>query len=222
MERTDLNKTKTGVFTGAYAINPVNGQEIPVWISDYVIAGYGTGAIMAVPGHDERDFEFAKKFGLPIVYVYKPDLKEHPELIPDDVNAKGFKEEDLEGLRCLPEDGICIRSENKEISLNGLNQDEATKKIIAWLEKKGIGKGVVTYKLRDWLFSRQRYWGEPFPILHFADGTKRVLGVDELPLLLPPVTNYKPSGDGQSPLSKVNEWVEYCGSKNRQKSPKRN
>ena len=175
LERTDLNKIKTGVFTGAYAINPVNGQEIPIWISDYVIAAYGTGAIMCVPGHDERDFEFAKKFDLPIVYVYKPGLKEHPELIPEDIKSEDFKDENLEGIRCLPDDGICIRSENKEISLNGLNQKEAIKKIIGWLEKKGIGKGTVTYKLRDWLFSRQRYWGEPFPILHFADGTKRIL-----------------------------------------------
>lgn len=193
MERTDLSKTKTGVFTGAFAINPVNGHEIPIWISDYVIAGYGTGAIMCVPGHDARDFEFAKKFDLPIVYVYKS--KENSE------------EEKKEELTCLPDDGICIHSENREISLNGLNQNEATKKIIDWLEKKGIGKGAITYKLRDWLFSRQRYWGEPFPILHLEDGTKRLLGIDELPLMLPSVTNYKPSGDGQSPLAKVKEWV---------------
>lgn len=217
LERTDLNKIKTGVFTGAYAINPVNGQEIPVWISDYVIASYGTGAIMCVPGHDERDFEFAKKFELPIVYVYKPNLQEHPELVPEHAN-QSFKEEDLEGLQCLPDDGICIRSENAEISLNGLNQADATKKIIGWLEKKGIGKGSVTYKLRDWLFSRQRYWGEPFPILHFDDGSKRVLGVDELPLLLPSVSNYKPSGDGQSPLAKVNEWVYIQDSKTGKKA----
>lgn len=205
LERTDLNKTKTGVFTGAYAINPVNNEEVPIWISDYVIATYGTGAIMCVPAHDERDFEFAKKFGLPIVYVYKPDFKEHPELVSE--KSTNIREEDFEGLQCLPNDGICIRSENQEISLNGLNQAEATKKIVAWLEKKGIGKKTVTYKLRDWLFSRQRYWGEPFPILHFADGTKRILAVDELPLMLPPVSNYQPSGDGQSPLSKVNDWV---------------
>lgn len=209
LERTDLNKTKTGVFTGGYAVNPVNGQEIPIWVSDYVIATYGTGAIMCVPGHDERDFEFAKKFGLPIVYVYKPNSKDHPELV---------NEESLEGIRCLPDDGICIRSENTEISLNGLNQSEATERITEWLEKKGIGKGTITYKLRDWLFSRQRYWGEPFPILHFADGTKRVLGVDELPLLLPSVTNYKPSGDGQSPLSKVDEWVNIIDPKTGKKA----
>lgn len=210
VERTDLSKSKTGVFTGSYAINPVNGQELPIWISDYVIAGYGTGAIMCVPGHDERDFEFAKKFGLPIVYVYRPDLKDHSD--------KNIKEEELEGSCCLPNDGICIRSENAEISLNGLNQAEATQKIISWLEKKGIGKGAVTYKLRDWLFSRQRYWGEPFPILHFEDGTKRVLEIDELPLLLPSVTNYKPSGDGQSPLAKIEEWVNIVDSKTGKKA----
>lgn len=207
LERTDLNKNKTGAFTGAYAINPANGKEIPIWISDYVIAGYGTGAIMCVPAHDTRDFDFAKKYKLPIVYVYHPDLKDHLDLVPANENVESFEEEQLEGLRCLPDEGICIRSENADISLNGLSQAEATKKMIAWLEKTGTGKATVTYKLRDWLFSRQRYWGEPFPILHFEDGTKRVLGVDELPLLLPSVTNYKPSGDGQSPLAKVNEWV---------------
>lgn len=209
LERTDLSKVKTGVFTGAYAVNPVNNQEIPVWISDYVIASYGTGAIMCVPGHDERDFEFAKKFDLPIIYVYKPSLQEHPELAAD---------KELEGKQCLPDDGICIRSENREVSLNGLNQKGATQKIIAWLEKRNIGKGAVTYKLRDWLFSRQRYWGEPFPILHFGDGTKRMLGIDELPLLLPSVTNYKPSGDGQSPLAKVEEWVNVQDSKTGKKA----
>jgi leucyl-tRNA synthetase len=217
LERTDLSKSKTGVFTGSYAVNPVNGQEIPIWISDYVIAGYGTGAIMCVPGHDERDFEFAKKFNLPIVYVYKPELKEHPELIPEG-QSSDFKEEAWEGIRCLPDDGICIRSENKEISLNGLNLEKASKKIIEWLEKKEIGKGTTTYKLRDWLFSRQRYWGEPFPILHFADGTKRVLGVDELPLMLPSVDNYKPSGDGQSPLAKVDNWVNINDAKTGKKA----
>lgn len=216
LERTDLSKTKTGVFSGAYAINPVNGEEIPIWIADYVIATYGTGAIMCVPGHDERDFDFAKKFSLPIIYVYKPDLKEHPEIIPD--HAKDIEEEDLEGLRCLPDDGICIRSKSKEISLNGLSQGEAIKKIVAWLEKKGIGKATVNYKLRDWLFSRQRYWGEPFPILHFADGSKRILGIDELPLSLPSISNYKPSGDGQSPLAKVDSWVHISDSKTGQKA----
>lgn len=218
LERTDLNKNKTGVFTGAYAINPANGKEIPVWISDYVIAGYGTGAIMCVPAHDERDFAFAKKYKLPIVYVYKTSLKEHPEVIPEHKMGVEVHEEDLEGLQCLPGDGICMRSENAEISLNGLNQQEATHQMIAWLEKKGLGKGTVTYKLRDWLFSRQRYWGEPFPILHFEDGTKRVLDIDELPLMLPSVSNYKPSGDGQSPLAKVEDWVHVIDPKTGKKA----
>ncbi len=187
LERTELNKDKTGAFTGAYAINPVNGQKIPIWISDYVIMGYGTGAIMCVPGHDERDFAFAQKFGLPVVYVYDPQ-----ELL--------------------------IGSENAEISINGLTIAAAAKAITQWLEKKGLGKATIQYKLRDWLFSRQRYWGEPFPILHFPDGTKRMLDVDELPLLLPEVTNYKPSGDGQSPLAQAKEWIEITDPKTGKKA----
>jgi leucyl-tRNA synthetase len=199
MARTDLSKEKSGVFTGAYAINPANGKELPIWISDYVIYGYGTGAIMCVPAHDERDYDFAAKFKLPIVYVYKADAAQKEE-----------------SAGCLPDDGICIHSENAELSLNGLDKAAAIKKSIQWLEKKGLGKGTVTYKLRDWLFSRQRYWGEPFPILHLADGTKRLLGVDELPLTLPEVSNYKPSGDGQSPLSKVEDWVNVIDKKSGQ------
>ncbi|KIC75996.1 Leucine--tRNA ligase [Neochlamydia sp. TUME1] len=200
LERTDLNKNKSGVFTGAYAINPANGKDIPLWISDYVIPGYGTGAIMSVPAHDERDFEFAKKFDLPLVYVYNV----HPE--------------DSMVYQAVTEESVCIQSENEEISLNGLKQSEATKKIIEWLERKGIGKSTVTYKLRDWLFSRQRYWGEPFPILHFEDGTKRVLEIDELPLMLPAVSNYKPLGDGQSPLGKVEEWINIFDSRTGKKA----
>ncbi|MBS4166648.1 Leucine--tRNA ligase [Neochlamydia sp. AcF65] len=200
LERTDLNKNKSGVFIGAYAINPANGKDIPVWISDYVIPGYGTGAIMSVPAHDERDFEFAKKFDLPLVYVYNV----HPE--------------DSMVYQAVTEESVCIHSENEEISLNGLKQAEATKKIIEWLERKGIGKSTVTYKLRDWLFSRQRYWGEPFPILHFEDGTKRVLEIDELPLTLPAVSNYKPLGDGQSPLGKVEDWINIHDSKTGKKA----
>nr|WP_166155810.1 leucine--tRNA ligase [Neochlamydia sp. AcF84]NGY95075.1 Leucine--tRNA ligase [Neochlamydia sp. AcF84] len=200
LERTDLNKNKSGVFTGAYAINPANGKDIPVWISDYVIPGYGTGAIMSVPAHDERDFEFAKKFDLPLVYVYNV----HPE--------------DSMAYQAVTEESVCIHSENEEISLNGLKQAEATKKIMEWLERKGIGKSTVTYKLRDWLFSRQRYWGEPFPILHFEDGTKRVLEIDELPLTLPAVSNYKPLGDGQSPLGKVEDWINIHDNKTGKKA----
>lgn len=183
-ERTDLTKEKTGVFTGAHAINPVNGQEIPIWIADYVLMGYGTGAIMAVPAHDERDQEFATRFALPIVSVYDADR--------------------------------VVNSKNDEISLNGQTQAEAVSTIIAWLEKRQLGRGATTYKLRDWLFSRQRYWGEPFPILHLADGTKRLMELDELPLCPPAVSDYKPSGDGQSPLAKVKEWVEITDPKSGQ------
>ncbi len=174
MDRTDITKEKTGVFTGGYAINPVNDAEIPIWISDYVLMGYGTGAIMAVPAHDERDEEFARKHNLPIIEVYDS---------PDETN--------------------CIHSANKEVSLNGLAADAAKEKITSWLESKGLGKAAVTYKLRDWLFSRQRYWGEPFPILHFEDGSKRVLGLDELPLCPPDLDDFKPSGDTNGPLAKV-------------------
>src|SRR6185437_16052177 len=146
LERTELAKEKTGVFTGAYAINPVTNQKIPIWIADYVLATYGTGAIMAVPAHDERDFEFAQKFDLPIVQVVQP---------PDPkTDWHGFVDE-----------GTAVNSSNPEISLNSLPTPEAKKKITAWLESKNLGKKTINYKLRDWLFSRQRYWGEPFPII---------------------------------------------------------
>ncbi|WP_340004553.1 leucine--tRNA ligase [Paenibacillus sp. FSL K6-0276] len=183
LERTDLAKEKTGVFTGAYAINPVNGAKAPIWIADYVLAGYGTGAIMAVPGHDARDWEFAKQFGLNIVEV---------------VQGGNVEEEAYSG------DGPHVNSE----FLNGLMNEEAIAKMIPWLEEKGVGKGKVTYRLRDWLFSRQRYWGEPIPILHLEDGTMKTVPVDQLPLVLPDVDAIKPSGTGESPLANVTEWVE--------------
>lgn len=183
LERTDLAKEKSGVFTGAYAVNPVNGAQVPIWIADYVLAGYGTGAIMAVPGHDTRDWEFAKQFGLSIVEV---------------VQGGNIEEEAYSG------DGPHVNSE----FLNGLTNEEAIPKMIAWLEEKGYGKGKVTYRLRDWLFSRQRYWGEPIPILHLEDGTMKTVPVEELPLVLPDVDAIKPSGTGESPLANVTEWVE--------------
>lgn len=182
LERTDLAKEKSGVFTGAYAINPVNGAKVPIWIADYVLAGYGTGAIMAVPAHDERDYEFAKQFNLPILEV---------------VSGGDISEEAYAG------DGAHINSD----FLNGLNNEEAIKKAISWLEEQGKGKGKVTYRLRDWLFSRQRYWGEPIPILHLEDGTMKPVPVDQLPLVLPDVDQIKPSGTGESPLANVTEWV---------------
>lgn len=183
LERTDLAKEKSGVFTGAYAINPVNGAKAPIWIADYVLAGYGTGAIMAVPGHDTRDWEFAKQSCLNIVEV---------------VQGGNVEEEAYSG------DGTHVNSD----FLNGLKNEEAIAKMIAWLEEKGVGKGKVTYRLRDWLFSRQRYWGEPIPILHLEDGTMKTVPVDQLPLVLPDVEAIKPSGTGESPLANVTEWVE--------------
>ncbi|QGQ95679.1 leucine--tRNA ligase [Paenibacillus psychroresistens] len=182
LERTDLAKDKSGVFTGAFAINPVNGANVPIWIADYVLAGYGTGAIMAVPGHDERDYEFAKQFELPIVEV---------------VQGGNVSEEAYAG------DGAHVNSG----FLDGLSNVEAIAKMIAWLEAEGKGQGKVTYRLRDWLFSRQRYWGEPIPILHLEDGTMKTVPIDQLPLLLPDITQITPSGTGESPLAVVDEWV---------------
>lgn len=182
LNRTDLAKEKTGIFTGAYAINPVNGKEIPIWIADYVLASYGTGAIMAVPAHDERDFEFAKTFDLEII----------PVLAGGDVTKEAFTE-----------DGEHINSD----FLNGLNKQEAIDKMVAWLEENGVGKKEVSYRLRDWLFSRQRYWGEPIPIIHWEDGTTTALSEEELPLRLPKADNIKPSGTGESPLANITDWV---------------
>lgn len=183
LARTDLNKDKTGVWTGAYAINPVNGRQIPIWISDYVLASYGTGAIMAVPAHDTRDWEFAKEFGLDII----------PVLEGGDVDKEAWTE-----------DGLHINSE----FLDGLNKDEAIDKIIEFLEDKGFGKKQINYRLRDWLFSRQRYWGEPIPIIHWEDGTSSAVPEDQLPLVLPVTKDIKPSGTGESPLANLTDWLE--------------
>jgi leucyl-tRNA synthetase len=180
--RTDLQKEKTGVFTGAYAINPVNGEQVPVWIADYVLATYGTGAIMSVPGHDERDWEFAKTFDLPIVEV---------------ISGGNVDEASYSG------DGILVNSG----LLNGMDVKTAKKTIVAWLEERGQGKGAVNYKLRDWLFSRQRYWGEPFPVIHHADGSHSALPEESLPLLLPELDDFKPTGDGEPPLARAKEWL---------------
>lgn len=183
LERTDLAKDKTGVFTGAYAINPASGAKVPIWIADYVLAGYGTGAIMAVPGHDSRDWEFAKQFGLPIIEV---------------VQGGNVEEEAYTGS------GVHVNSG----FLNGLDNEEAIQKMNEWLEKEGKGQKKITYRLRDWLFSRQRYWGEPIPILHLEDGTMKTVPEDQLPLLLPDVEQIRPSGTGESPLANVTDWVE--------------
>ncbi|EHZ3605409.1 leucine--tRNA ligase, partial [Listeria monocytogenes] len=182
LERTDLAKDKTGVFTGAYAINPINGEEVPIWIADYVLIQYGTGAIMAVPAHDERDFEFAQQFGLNI----------RPVLEGGDVTKEAFTG-----------DGPHINSD----FLNGLAKAEAITAAIDWLEKEGIGSRKITYRLRDWLFSRQRYWGEPIPVIHWEDGETTLVPEEELPLLLPKATEIKPSGTGESPLANLHDWV---------------
>ena len=182
LERTELNKDKTGVFTGAYAINPVNGKKIPIWISDYVLASYGTGAIMAVPAHDERDYAFAKKFGLEII----------PVLAGGDVTQEAWTQ-----------DGLHINSE----WLDGLNKQEAIDKMIAWLESNKIGQKKINYKIREWIFARQRYWGEPIPVVHLEDDSYVAISDEELPLVLPVLDDYKPSKGGQSPLAKDEEWV---------------
>jgi len=182
IERTDTTKEKTGVFTGAYAINPVNNKEIPIWIADYVLKTYGTGAIMAVPAHDQRDYEFAKKFDLPIVEVVKGG----------DISQEAFVG-----------DGEHVNSD----FINGMNNEEAIETMINWLEENGIGKRKVTYKLRDWLFSRQRYWGEPIPIIHWEDGTMTTVPEEELPLKLPEMEEIKPSGTGESPLANNEAWL---------------
>ena len=182
LERTDLNKDKTGVFTGAYAINPVNGAKLPIWISDYVLASYGTGAVMAVPAHDERDWEFAKKFDLPIKRV----------LVGGDLTEGAYTG-----------DGEHVNS----AFLDGLTIEAAKTKMLEWLEANGAGQKKVNYRLRDWIFSRQRYWGEPIPVIHWDDGTTSLVPEDELPLTLPDTDDIKPSGTGESPLANIEEWV---------------
>lgn len=195
-DRTEGSREKTGVFTGAYAIHPLHGERIPIWISDYVLLHYGTGAIMAVPAHDERDFEFARFFHLPIQSVYDPETGE-----------EAARREVIEGKRCWVGEGRVIHSATEEFSLNGLSTEQAKQAVIQWLEKNKQGKRGVTYKLRDWLFSRQRYWGEPFPLFKFEDGTIRVLDQEELPLCPPDLLQYKPTEDGKGPLMQAKEWV---------------
>jgi len=198
LDRTDLSKEKTGVFTGRYAINPVNLKKIPVWVADYVLTGYGTGAIMAVPAHDTRDFEFAEKFNLPIVCIQDPDVTDHDQ-----------KNRILAGKECWTEDGKYINSSDKltSIDINGLNKEAGISRITSWLELKGIGKSKVNYKIRDWLFSRQRYWGEPFPVIHWDDGEITLIDQKELPLRLPELEKYLPGETGESPLSNAKDWL---------------
>ncbi|MFJ6207990.1 leucine--tRNA ligase [Lysinibacillus sp. NPDC092081] len=182
LERTDLAKEKTGVFTGAYAVNPINGKKMPIWVADYVLVSYGTGAIMAVPAHDERDYEFATEFGLEII----------PVLEGGDISKEAFT------------------GDSKHINsdfLDGLNKEDGIAKAIEWLEEKGVGEKKISYRLRDWLFSRQRYWGEPIPMIHWEDGTTTPVPESELPLMLPKTDNIRPSGTGESPLANISEWV---------------
>ena len=203
LDRTELNTEKTGAFTGAYAVNPVNGDKIPIWIADYVLATYGTGAIMAVPAHDTRDFEFAVKFNLPIRCIIDPVAK---DAVAEKVNVSAVHE----GKACWTGNGTMINSANNDgLDINGLEVQDSKARTIAWLEKKGIGTGAVNYKLRDWLFSRQRYWGEPFPVIHMEDGSIRLVDEKDLPLTLPSLEDFKPSGTGESPLSKAGEWLNY-------------
>ena len=183
LARTDLAKEKTGVWTGSYAINPVNGKEMPIWIADYVLVSYGTGAIMAVPAHDTRDWEFAKQFNLEII----------PVLEGGNVEEEAYTE-----------DGLHINSG----FLDGLDKAQAIDKMVEWLEAEGVGNKKVTYRLRDWLFSRQRYWGEPIPIIHWEDGTTTAVPEDQLPLVLPVTKDIKPSGTGESPLANLTDWLE--------------
>jgi len=246
LDRTDLAKEKTGVFLGAYAINPVNEEKIPIWISDYVLISYGTGAIMAVPGHDSRDFEFAKTFELPIIAVVAPPLP----WLQEQVAEKKFDQEQIRKQNleadCLAFEGREMNAEEQAAVLDvykkypgifqeaftglgvainsekfdGLTTDEFKQYITDWLVEKAEGKKSINYKLRDWLFSRQRYWGEPFPVVHLEDGTIAGLEEEELPLTLPEVESYEPSGTGESPLANIKEWLEvsYKGQKGKRET----
>ena len=197
LDRTELAKEKTGVFTGSFATNPINGKQIPIWVADYVLMGYGTGAIMAVPAHDTRDFEFAEKFEIPIICILDP--KETDE---------ETREKALAGKACWTEDGAYINSSSDEtgIDINGLNKKDGITKVIDWLESHGIGNATINFKLRDWLFSRQRYWGEPFPVIHWEDGEISLVE-DDLPVTLPKMEKFEPGEGGESPLANAGDWL---------------
>jgi len=227
MDRTELNTDKTGVFTGAYAINPVNGARLPIWIADYVLISYGTGAIMAVPAHDTRDFAFAQKFGIPIVCIIEPDAAEAAAAGVDVAEV-------LAGQACWTGNGRMINSSNAgsasrprdastagtpcaTLDINGMEVSDSKRTTTEWLAARGLGQAAVKYKLRDWLFSRQRYWGEPFPVVHLEDGTMKLVDDNDLPVLLPPMEDFKPTGTGEPPLAKAMDWLAYTDPKTGEK-----
>ncbi|MDA3930176.1 MAG: leucine--tRNA ligase [Prolixibacteraceae bacterium] len=199
LDRTELAKEKTGVFTGKYAINPITGNLIPIWVADYVLMGYGTGAIMAVPAHDTRDFEFAKEFDIPVTCILDPEAADNE-----------LREKILAGEACWTDDGAYINSENPDLGLNinGMSKADGIKTVIDWLKENNLGEATINYKIRDWLFSRQRYWGEPFPIIHWEDGEVSAVEDENLPVELPKTDKYHPSNSGESPLANVTEWLE--------------
>ncbi len=206
LDRSDLSREKTGVFTGSYAINPVNNQRIPIWVADYVLMGYGTGAIMAVPGHDTRDFEFAQTFSLPILCIMDPAVED-----------KELRNNVLEGKACWTEDGLYVNSSDPKtgLDINGYSKEQGVARTIEWLRLNGLGSEAINYKIRDWLFSRQRYWGEPFPVIHWEDGEITLLDEKELPLQLPELEKYEPGSDGESPLANATEWLHIKDPKGR-------
>jgi len=199
LDRTELAQEKSGVFTGSYAINPVDGERIPIWVADYVLMDYGTGAIMAVPAHDSRDFEFAKMFKLPIRCIMMPDTEDCE-----------LRNQVLTGAACWTADGVYISSANdaEGLDINGKSKADGIATVIDWLGARGLGEATVNYKLRDWLFSRQRYWGEPFPIIHWEDGEISLVDVDDLPLTLPDLQEYIPGEGGESPLANSGDWLD--------------
>jgi leucyl-tRNA synthetase len=206
LDRSDLSKEKSGVFTGSYAINPVNRQQIPIWVADYVLMGYGTGAIMAVPGHDTRDFEFATTFSLPIPCILDPDTGDQE-----------LRDRVLKGKACWTGDGRYVNSASQEtgLDINGLSKEKGIASTIQWLEEHRLGNEAINYKIRDWLFSRQRYWGEPFPVIHWEDGEITLLEDEELPLLLPELEKYEPGSHGESPLANAEKWLHVVDSRGR-------
>lgn len=223
LERTELAKEKTGVFTGSYGINPLTGEEIPIWVADYVLTNYGTGAIMAVPAHDVRDFEFAKTFNLPVRCILDPTLKgasadqtacykwskkELSKLLSSPEGQEEIRQAILNGEECWIGNGKAIQSANDTLDINGQKKKDAIRTVTHWLKEAGLGEFKINYKIRDWLFSRQRYWGEPFPIIHWEDGEVSGVETQDLPVQLPDLEDYHPADSGESPLARAGDWLE--------------